>query len=608
MFNNPGLEVDLSLGIWPHVAVYDYDRDGKNDVIVRAASVPISGSRRQTMCRVYMNPTECNPGIDVPVSASRFIDGRRHPDTKGVSCPHPRKPNGIRANFVDFDTDGVEDLVYSLSDWANYGKVGPACPVSYDASGVWTNGQIETYMYFVRNAGTLRKPEWETPVPVVCEGDPGMVLRGPWGGHAAMYRDFDGDGDMDFLTGEFVDSFWYFENTAGRGMKPRFARGRRVRTPDGSLLTVDLCMFDPVLADYDGDGQEDLVAVDEDGRAAVYCGTGKFRDGAPEFRRGRFLRQKAQELKFGCLATPFGCDWDGDGDWDFICGNSAGYIAFIENLSGPGVERPKWNEPKYLTVNGEKIRTMAGWSGSPQGPAERKWGYSSVSVGDWDGDGVLDVLANDINGDVRLYRGREKGGTEVFPAAAVEVEWNGRQPVPSWEWRGDPGRSLRAPWRSTVEMFDWNRDGLQDIVAMDCEGRIVLYERRRSSCGKLELAHPRRVFVDGKGKPLCFNSGVRGGSGRARFRLVDWDGDGRTDILQAAFNARLVRNVGECGGRHVFRYCKKVGEEQLQGHTCCPATVDFNADGIPDLVIAAEDGYFYYMPNANARKIKVSTL
>lgn len=28
MFNNPGLEVDLSLGIWPHASVYDYDGDG----------------------------------------------------------------------------------------------------------------------------------------------------------------------------------------------------------------------------------------------------------------------------------------------------------------------------------------------------------------------------------------------------------------------------------------------------------------------------------------------------------------------------------------------------------------------------------------------------
>lgn len=96
-------------------------------------------------------------------------------------------------------------------------------------------------------------------------------------------------------------------------------------------------------------------------------------------------------------------------------------------------------------------------------------------------------------------------------------------------------------------------------------------------------------------------SGKRGGSGRARFRMVDWDGDGRTDILQAAFNARLVKNIRERDGRHIFRYLKKVGVEQLQGHTCCPTTVDFNADGIPDLVIAAEDGYFYYMKNPGSR-------
>lgn len=82
MFNNPGLEVDLSLGIWPYVAVYDYNRDGRNDVVVRAAAVPINGSKRQSMCRAYINPTERNPGIDVPVSASRFVDGKRHPDTK----------------------------------------------------------------------------------------------------------------------------------------------------------------------------------------------------------------------------------------------------------------------------------------------------------------------------------------------------------------------------------------------------------------------------------------------------------------------------------------------------------------------------------------------
>ena len=119
MFNNPGLEVDLSLGIWPHIAVYDYDKDGQMDVVMRAASVPIKGSVRQSVCRAYLSPTARNEGLDVPVAASHAPDGKRHPDAKGVKCPHPRKPNMIRANFVDFDTDGVEDLVYSLSDWTS---------------------------------------------------------------------------------------------------------------------------------------------------------------------------------------------------------------------------------------------------------------------------------------------------------------------------------------------------------------------------------------------------------------------------------------------------------------------------------------------------------
>jgi len=32
------------------------------------------------------------------------------------------------------------------------------------------------------------------------------------------------------------------------------------------------------------------------------------------------------------LVTPFSTDWDDDGDEDLVCGNSAGYIGFIENL------------------------------------------------------------------------------------------------------------------------------------------------------------------------------------------------------------------------------------------------------------------------------------
>jgi len=34
----------------------------------------------------------------------------------------------------------------------------------------------------------------------------------------------------------------------------------------------------------------------------------------------------------------------------------------------------------------------------------------------------------------------------------------------------------------------------------------------------------------------------------------------------------------------------------LGGHSTSPTTVDWNKDGVPDLLIGAEDGFFYYLP------------
>jgi len=38
-------------------------------------------------------------------------------------------------------------------------------------------------------------------------------------------------------------------------------------------------------------------------------------------------------------------------------------------------------------------------------------------------------------------------------------------------------------------------------------------------------------------------------------------------------------------------------EYPLGGHTSNPVTVDWNQNGIPDLLIGAEDGFLYYKPN-----------
>jgi len=189
-------------------------------------------------------------------------------------------------------------------------------------------------------------------------------------------------------------------------------------------LTMDLQMIVPVAFDWDKDGDMDLICGDEDGRVAFIEHTGTMVDGLPQFEKPVYFEQKAKDVKFGALATPYGVDWDGDGDDDIICGNTAGYIGFFENLGGGA--NPKWDRVKLLQAEGRTIRIQAGPNGSIQGPAEAKWGYTTLTVADWDHDGLLDIVAN----------GERSSGTVI--SAYPENPYS-RTRVPSTL----PGKALR---------------------------------------------------------------------------------------------------------------------------------------------------------------------
>jgi hypothetical protein len=314
----------------------------------------------------------------------------------------------------------------------------------------------------------------------------------------------------------------------------------------------------------------------------------------PQFLPPYYFQQEADEVKFGALATPSGVDWDGDGDIDIICGNTAGYIGFLENLSGPGVEQPRWAAPKRLEADGQVIRFMAGPNGSIQGPAEAKWGYTTLTVADWNGDGLPDSLANSIWGRVEWFRNI---GTRTSPKLAaaqpVEVEWPEQPPKPSWVWWTPKLKELVTQWRTTPLAVDVNRDGLMDLVMLDHEGYLSYFERERCE-GKLTLFPPRRAFIDKNGEPLRLNPGRAGKSGRRKMCIVDWDSDGKLDILINSQNANWLRQTETRGNQFVLEDQGPLDRRILTGHDTSPTVVDWNGDGKPDLLIGAEDGYFYY--------------
>jgi len=321
----------------------------------------------------------------------------------------------------------------------------------------------------------------------------------------------------------------------------------------------------------------------------------------PVFAAPRYFQQEADTLKCGALATPVGIDWDGDGDQDIVSGNTAGYIEFFENLSGPKVPQPKWAAPRRLEVDGKPFRIMAGPNGSIQGPAEAKWGYTTFSVAAWDGDALPDIVLNSILGDVVWLKNI---GTRIAPKLAapqpIEVEWSGPQPALAWGWRRPQGKALLTQWRTTPVVSDFNKDGLADLSMLDHEGFLAFFERAQMD-GKLVVRAPRRAFVDEAGKPLRLNPKTAGASGRRKLCVTDWDGDGRFDFLLNSSNADLLQQVGERDGAWVFKNAGTLAKQNIEGHDVSPAVVDFDGDGIPDFLGGAEDGHFYYLKNPRAK-------
>lgn len=612
-YRAPNTRVDLGVGLWAWPLPLDWDGDGDYDLLVSCPDVPFRGTY------LFENPGTTGQANKFPVfkppvlvgphlsnATLSYVDGAprvlspgiEHIDFLGKKFENQQKiydksnihPNKIRANqwrYVDYDADGALDLIVGVGDWTEYGWDN-----AYDRQGRWQRGPLRGYVYLLRNQGSTAKPNYAEPLKVLADGRPIDVYGMP----SPNFADFDGDGDLDLLCGEFLDGFNYFQNTGTRA-EPRYEFAGRLQH-DGQPVHMDLQMIVPTAIDWDHDGDVDLVCGDEDGRVALIENTGRIAGRMPGFLPPVYFQQQADLVKFGALVTPVSVDWDGDGDEDLICGNSAGYVALIENLDG-GIP-PRWAPPVRLQAGGDTLRIQAGANGSIQGPCEAKWGYTTLNVADWDHDGLLDLVVNSIWGKVLWYRNvGEPRRPKLAAAASIEVEWpaGSPPPKPAWNWWDPQGQELVTQWRTTPAVLDLDQDGLNDLVMLDHEGYLAFFGRARRD-NRLTLGPGRRVIYDAAGKPLRLNAGEAGKSGRRKFCFADWDGDGKIDLLVNTRSVNLLRNVSTEPNAWRFADEGPLDERHLAGHTTSPTVVDWDHDGRPDLLTGAEDGHFYYQPNS----------
>jgi hypothetical protein len=494
-------------------------------------------------------------------------------------------------------------------------------------------------------AGTSQRLQFQNPDLVV---DLGVGL---WA--LPLPMDYDGDGDHDMVVATVTkpsNGIFYFENIEGSVPFPVFAAPTRlgdaidhltishthgtsyVLSPSAvypdfrkTLLQgrVDLGITGPdpggkvrarqwKMVDYNADGLLDVVVGlgiwAEYGWDDAYNDQGVWTNGplhghvfvcinhgaADKPAYGEPVQVMTTDGPVDTFGAPSPNFADFDGDDDLIVGDTAGYLSFVENLDGGNP--PRWAKPVYLRAGDEVIRIQAGENGSIQGPAEAKWGYTVPSVADWNHDGLLDIVINSIWGKVVWFEniGSENGAL-LAPAQPIAVEWEGPTPKPEWTWWNPQGDELVTQWRTTPVVCDWNKDQLNDLVMLDHEGYLALFERQRRD-DRLVLLPGARIFLDAVGNPLRLNEKRAGGSGRRKLVPADWDGDGNTDFLINGDSVDLLRNVATDAAPK-FEVLGSLDARKIGGHSTCPTVVDWDRNGVPDLLYGAEDGFFYYLPN-----------
>lgn len=211
-------------------------------------------------------------------------------------------------------------------------------------------------------------------------------------------------------------------------------RGRQIRSTAEKPIGITGTASVAHAADWDGDGDYDLIIGDIRGK--VYMVPNEGTRESYSFGKEMQLRAGGIPIDVRRSAGPFTADWDADGDLDLLVGADDGSVSLYRNTGS--VQSPELASPVQLVPPGERaFGSMA--------PKEACRGIrAKICAADWNGDGLLDLLVGD-------RASQKPDRPEPTPEEEAEYDRIREELKPIQSRYGELWQKLRGPSRVTDE-------------------------------------------------------------------------------------------------------------------------------------------------------------
>ena len=330
----------------------------------------------------------------------------------------------------------------------------------------------------------------------------------------------------------------------------------------------------PTFADLDGDGDLDAVVGEVDGTLNYFENTGTATSPVFTVRTGAANPFDGAAFDVGSYSTPSFADLDGDGDLDAVVGEIDGNLNYFENT---GTAAAPLFTVRTGAANPFDVATF--------GAAFDVGGNSAPTFADLDGDGDLDAVVGEIDGNLIYF---ENTGSAIAPAFTERTGVDNPFDVATF------GAAFDVGILSKPSFADFDGDGDLDAIVGENGVGLNYFENTGSATEPL--------FVARTGAANPFDAVDVGANSAPSFADLDGDGDldavvgeglGTLDYFENTTPPAIAPDFVEVtGAANPFD-----GAAFDVGGYNAPAFADLDGDGDLDVLVGEVNGGLRYFRN-----------